>query len=116
MPRAPKHCSNPTCTNLVPAGTRWCDEHHQSGWSRSPRTASAGRTNTTAWKKQRMLALQRDAHQCVIRGPRCTIQATEVDHVVPCYLGGSDQLDNLQSCCHPCHAQKTAREAQRLSQ
>jgi 5-methylcytosine-specific restriction protein A len=81
------------------------------GWQHSPRTASARRTATRSWRRQRMRALNRDGHQCMIRGPRCTVDATEVDHVVPVHLGGSDELDNLASCCAACHSGKTARES-----
>lgn len=110
MPRAPKVCGTDGCSKLT--HTSRCDEHQKpSGWSTSPRTASAGRTSTTIWKNMRILALQRDGHQCQIRGPRCIIAATQVDHVIPVSQGGTDQLPNLQSVCPPCHKQKTAREA-----
>jgi 5-methylcytosine-specific restriction protein A len=39
--------------------------------------------------------------------------ATEVDHVVPLWEGGSDALGNLAATCGPCHALKTADEARR---
>ena len=52
------------------------------------------------------------------REPRCAIclqagrltAATEVDHVVPLELNGTDDDDNLQGLCHDCHAEKTAAE------
>lgn len=111
MPRAPKVCSHRDCTTLVLGDTR-CPNHKQpSGWSTSPRTASARRTSTAHWKLQRAKALQRDGHQCQIRGPRCTIQATQVDHVIPVSRGGTDDLTNLMSVCATDHAAKTAREA-----
>jgi 5-methylcytosine-specific restriction protein A len=65
---------------------------------------------------QRAKTLQRDNHQCVIRGPRCTVTATEVDHVVAVYLGGTDDPGNLQSACHNCHAGRTAAQAQAARQ
>lgn len=108
MPRAPKICGYQGCTTLVTGKSR-CHDH--SGWKTSPRTASAGRTSTAHWKLQRAKALQRDGHQCQIRGPRCTIQATQVDHIIPVHLNGTDDLTNLMSVCKPCHAAKTAREA-----
>ncbi|WP_301120312.1 HNH endonuclease [Mycolicibacterium fortuitum] len=108
MPRAPKYCGHQGCTTLVTGKSR-CHDH--SGWKTSPRTASAGRTSTAHWKQQRAKALQRDGHQCQIRGPRCTIQATQVDHIIPVSQGGTDDLTNLASACHNCHAAKTAREA-----
>ncbi|MGF6957988.1 HNH endonuclease [Paraburkholderia youngii] len=34
-------------------------------------------------------------------------EATEVDHIVPLFKGGTDAPGNLQSLCEPCHAAKT---------
>lgn len=34
-----------------------------------------------------------------------------VDHIVPLWLGGSDEPGNKQLLCHPCHDEKTAQEA-----
>lgn len=110
MPRAPKHCGIGGCTVIVPNGRR-CPEH-ANGWKNSPPTASTLRTGTRAWRETRARVLQRDNHRCQIRGPRCTINATEVDHRTPAYLGGTNDPANLQSVCHACHAQKTAQESQ----
>ena len=33
--------------------------------------------------------------------------ATEVDHVIPRSAGGSDDVQNLQSLCKPCHSRHT---------
>jgi 5-methylcytosine-specific restriction protein A len=109
MPRAPKPCGIQGCTTIVPNGQR-CVEH-ASGWKTSPRTTSSGRTSQRSWKQLRTQALSRDNHQCLIRGPRCTTHATQVDHITPTHLGGTDNLTNLQSTCHPCHTSKTAQEA-----
>ncbi|WP_239655210.1 HNH endonuclease [Mycobacterium riyadhense] len=106
--RAPKHCSFAGCRNLVVARSR-CDEH--SGWKTSPRTASSARTNTAHWKQQRAKALHRDNGTCQIRGPRCTIVATQVDHRISVENGGTDDLSNLDSACAQCHNDKTQREA-----
>ncbi|MBI3213167.1 MAG: HNH endonuclease [Mycobacterium sp.] len=111
MPRASKHCGINGCTVVVPNGKR-CAQH-SSGWKTSPRTASSGRTSTSTWKSSRVLALQRDGYLCQIRGPRCTVNATQVDHVINVANGGSDDLTNLQSTCKPCHDSKTAQEAQK---
>ena len=108
MPRAPHHCGYQGCLTLV-TGKGRCPDH--TGWKTSPRTASSGRTNTTIWKALRAQALDRDNHQCQIRGPRCLDTATQVDHIRPVHLGGTDTLPNLQSTCGPCHDEKTAREA-----
>ncbi|MCQ9345872.1 HNH endonuclease [Corynebacterium phoceense] len=50
---------------------------------------------------------------CEKRGPNCTTVATEVDHIVPEFEGGTDDLDNLEATCAACHKPKTQREAQR---
>jgi 5-methylcytosine-specific restriction enzyme A len=109
MPRAPKPCGRPGCGYLV-RGTTYCPDH-SSGWKASLRTASSKRTSTQAWKVQRAKALQRDAHMCVVRGPRCLGRADQVDHVISVANGGTDDLPNLASTCKPCHDEKTQREA-----
>lgn len=106
--RAPKYCAEPGCYALV--RTTRCDEH-RSGWNRAPRSASSKRTGTRQWKLIRAKTLTRDGHQCQLRGPNCTIEATQVDHVIPVSQGGGDELSNTTSVCKPCHDQKSAREA-----
>lgn len=109
MPRAPKQCGHNGCGVIVYPPAKRCTEH--TGWKTSPRTASSKATGTAKWKRTRALALQRDGRQCQIRGPRCAVTATAVDHVVPVHLGGTDDLPNAQSVCAPCHSTKTAQEA-----
>lgn len=36
--------------------------------------------------------------------------AVELDHVVPLHKGGSNDDDNLQGLCRPCHSAKSAQE------
>ena len=46
--------------------------------------------------------------------PLCRIcrrhDATEVDHIIPRELGGSDERENLQGLCKVCHSTKTTNE------
>ncbi len=44
----------------------------------------------------------RDAYRCAL----CPRGAEEVDHIVPVAEGGSDNLSNLRSLCHNCHASR----------
>ena len=60
------------------------------------------------WIKLRQVVLGRDDHlcqACLAKG-RVTA-ANQVDHIVPKAKQGTDDLDNLQSLCKPCHDAKT---------
>lgn len=63
-------------------------------------------TNRWQWGKLRSVVLARDSRRCQIRLPGCTIDATEVDHIVPRIAGGTDSLDNLRSVCRHCHKRR----------
>jgi 5-methylcytosine-specific restriction endonuclease McrA len=78
-------------------------------------TGAAG--NTTArgygwrWQQVRERVLQRDhglCQACLENGH--TTAATDVDHVIPKVLGGSDDESNLRSLCRGCHEAKTRAE------
>lgn len=40
----------------------------------------------------------------------------QVDHIVPDFEGGTDELGNLAGICTDCHKVKSAREGQRARQ
>jgi 5-methylcytosine-specific restriction protein A len=63
-------------------------------------------TLTSGWPATRTRILARDGHTCV----QCGRRATDVDHTVPAYLGGTDADDNLRSLCNECHARKSSSE------
>jgi len=65
-----------------------------------------------AWVRLRTTILARDNHLCqpCLRNGRPTV-ANEVDHITPKASGGTDNPDNLEAICTPCHADKTKREA-----
>lgn len=48
------------------------------------------------------------------RDPVCTVcrrvVATQVDHITPKALGGTDDATNLRGICDPCHRLKSSRE------
>jgi 5-methylcytosine-specific restriction endonuclease McrA len=52
------------------------------------------------WRKVRRRVLLRDGGLCQIRGPGCTVKATQVDHIVPVNAGGAlyDEA-NLRAAC-----------------
>lgn len=69
-------------------------------WRKSPLPSN--------WRALRRVVLKRDRGVCQIKGPRCVVRATEVDH-----MGAHDDhsLAMLQAACKVCHASKTGRDA-----
>lgn len=60
------------------------------------------------WRRKRDAIMLRDNYTCQVCG--LTTTELEVDHIVNKAQGGTDDGDNLQSLCIPCHVAKTARE------
>ena len=60
--------------------------------------------SSSAWRRVRAAVLLRDLGLCKIRSSGCLVTASQVDHIVPRRLGGSD-LDprNLRAACLPCN-------------
>lgn len=67
-------------------------------------------SSNAGWRRKTPAVMRRDGYVCQIHDPGCTVNATEVDHTIPRYLGGTDDMDNLQAVCHSCHWTKTRRE------
>ena len=78
---------------------------HPRPWATSTRR----RRLPKDWPNRRRQVLDRDRHRCRINGPNCTVEATEVDHIVN---NDDHELANLQAVCSPCHKAKTRAEAQ----
>jgi 5-methylcytosine-specific restriction endonuclease McrA len=58
------------------------------------------------WNTIRSRVLRNSDVCCVCHQPG----ADEVDHVVPRYLGGSDEAENLRPIHKACHARKSSSE------
>ena len=66
------------------------------------------------WRRLRNEILRRDGFVCIPCKTQGRIKlATEVDHIVPMFEGGSDAKANLQAICTECHKAKTQAEAHR---
>ena len=98
MPTLLAGCRQPFCPGR--AGPRgWCSDHDPGSWAGAAPMAPG-------WSARRAAVLDRDGHTCVL----CRQPATEVDHIVPRWRGGSDEMANLRALCTPCHRARSARQ------
>jgi len=69
------------------------------------------RTRGRKWMALRDRALAKTQYRCAecLRNGRLAL-AKQVDHIIPLHQGGTDDLDNLEGLCLPCHEAKTARD------
>ena len=108
---APRPCT--VCRVLVRDGTSRCDQHKVSIGSFADRSRGTRheRGYGTAWVKTRARIMKRDHGLCQVCARKGLVTvATQVDHIVNKASGGSDDDDNLQAICTPCHDAKTALE------
>ena len=75
----------------------------------SPKTAEK-RMRGRGWMNLRESVLLRDQYQCRRCGCVVLPKDAECDHVVPLADGGRDEMENLQTLCRTCHAEKSAGE------
>lgn len=113
------------CGQLTKNITRYCDvcmeerkKKAESHWADYQKKIADLRENkprvyqTIFWKKLRKQILNRDGWMCVECKRRGKISpASEVDHIIPVFLGGKHCPDNLQSLCHLCHVKKTQQDS-----
>lgn len=95
-----------TFVPIPPAG--WPDDP-PPGWTEHPTSVlpvTRPRRKATIPAALRWEVWERDDFRCRRCGAR---RFLEVDHVHPEALGGATTLDNLQTLCHPCNADKGAR-------
>lgn len=72
-------------------------------------------TKQTPTKRIRGRELQRIRKRILQRDPLCieckkhkrVRASTQVDHIVPLYIGGEESDDNRQGLCDQCHEKKT---------
>ena len=110
-------CCEWGCPNLVRTRAQggYCDNHasKRSNWNARNRRigSTTERGYGHAWRKLRESILKRDSYLCVkCRSEGRLIEATDVDHIKAKARGGTDDPDNLQALCAPCHKSKTANE------
>lgn len=82
----------------------------RKGWSVTTRATRQQRGYGWAWEQLRARILKAEPLCRLCRKVGRSVIATTVDHIKPKHLGGTDDEDNLQSLCEPCHRAKTAQE------
>lgn len=71
---------------------------------------ATGFYSSPAWRRLRLLVLERDGWLCQIRGPGCQVDATEGDHIVPIVDGGAKlDMSNVRASCKHCNASRGNR-------
>ena len=111
MPSKPNiPCKHPGCAVLIPAGTKYCDEH-KSLHSEEIRSA-ASRGYDSRWRKasKRFLQTHPLCVRCMAEGKY--MRATVVDHIKS-HRGDPTLFwdeGNWQSLCKKCHDRKTMME------
>jgi 5-methylcytosine-specific restriction endonuclease McrA len=66
--------------------------------------ASRPELNKAAWQRIRKTVRQRDGNCCRSCGTSGEWAKLSVHHLLPASLGGTDDMDNLLTLCHRCHA------------
>lgn len=89
-----------------PAGQQFVPVRKPYAERQTPRKLS-----WSVWNRKRQYVFQRDGYRCQVCH-RLTARP-ECDHVVAVAEGGDDDVANLQTICHACHAVKSRAEAQR---
>lgn len=117
-PRAKRGCRAPMCAGLTSERHGYCAQHEHlaSGWNAPGRGTAEQRGYDAAWRKLRLLILRRDRYRC--RCADCVslgrvLPASEVDHRIPKFEGGTDDPANLYAINSDCHKRKTGEEAKR---
>ncbi|HEG1688309.1 TPA: HNH endonuclease [Enterobacter cloacae] len=115
-PRIKRPCRHKGCVSLTNDQSGYCDQHRQQhagdGWrnyqgGKSRHERGYGRP----WEIRRARILQRDKHICQeCRRKDIATRASTVDHIIAKAHGGTDEDDNLESLCWPCHRTKTGKE------
>ncbi|EIC82092.1 HNH endonuclease [Serratia sp. M24T3] len=110
--RIPRACRHRGCAKTTVHRSGYCPDHINTGWEQHQQGKSRHeRGYGVSWDKLRPIILKRDKHLCqehLRQG--IPVPATTVDHIKPKAQGGTDDHDNLESLCWPCHRTKTAKE------
>lgn len=110
--RGAKVCPVSGCPNLRPCPKEGHERKPWTGGDPDQRAKRKQETSSQEWRRFRdqVLKLWPICYVCGLN------PATEVDHIVPDFEGGTTDLGNAAGICTPCHRTKSAREGQRARQ
>jgi len=102
-------CKSRGCSRIATTDDGHCVRHE--GERRPGAWSGKSRGYGHSWRVLRAAILERDGHLCqpCRRAGRLTV-ASEVDHITPRSMGGTESPENLQAICKTCHSRKTAAE------
>lgn len=115
---AARPCRHSGCNALVRDGSGYCAAHQADRkigkFANERRGSRQSRGYGAEWEQTRKRILSRDKGLCQVCLEESKLRpAKQVDHKVPKAEGGTDEDNNLQAICVPCHQAKTAAEARR---
>jgi len=99
--KASRLCAD--CPSIIPGTSRRCALCKRS--SEAKRGTPEQRGYGPAWRRLRLVILERDGHSC----RWCGGPANTVDHVTPKAHGGSDDPSNLVAACLRCNSSRGGR-------
>ncbi len=84
-----------------------------TSWSKRESRQARGYGRDHELMRKRVLTEEPLCRLCLEADPPRVTPTTIADHIVPKAEGGTDDRDNYQGACGPCHIAKTARESAR---
>jgi 5-methylcytosine-specific restriction enzyme A len=102
--RIGRTCTTAGCPAIVTDGRSRCPVHRRE--RERERGSARARGYDRNWEEISGIILRRDPI-CVACG---MAPSQHADHITPLRRGGTNEPENLQGLCAPCHSRKTARE------
>lgn len=102
--KPPRYCGEPGVYQVE--SRAWLEWHWRRGLKLRRDPFSKARTRRHIPEGVRLAVYERDGFTCLHCG---TGEALSLDHVYPHSLGGTDDMDNLQTLCRPCNSRKGVR-------